>query len=765
MNPVSRLFQYLGIQITQYTNLLIFSFIIIAVALTIGISQLSVQGAVGNIFDPNSRYVTDFEDFTNTYDSLERELIILVENDDILAENSRNEIIDLHLELEFLDNVSTVISIASLRDSPRLENNMGQIIADGNFEKFGREHIRQKLYEHPIARHRLISADGTKTMILIGLKPINERDSTLKEVNDRARGLAAKILKSSDFSFTGFLAVSSEIVAAILHDQIYFVLGGAVLGFVFGYLFFRHFSLVMSTAIPSILSILLTLGAMGWLGISVNVMTNVVPTIIMVIAFADSMHMVDAMRGRLELGESAKQAVIYAMREVGPACLFTTLTTSVAFLSLSFANTPIVAEFGRAAAMGTFLALFSSVLLSSLICLTLTRWLPIKVKAVAELSGEPDKANGIIHYWMSRIALLISSFSVRHAKKIVFMGMISLMGSAYIHSLNEPEYRYSENLPTNNPATSAIQVVDQELGGINSFYYVLSRKDGAEINFDEPHLMENLVKLDHLIGNAPLHSSHSSIIQVLDWLSDGNDRLTIDEFLENMPEEFARRFIAPDRKSLILAAFTRDLGAQELRPFLRDMRQRAEDIVGQNAEYKIILTGLAAMSAEESHAMIGELNSGLLLAMVIIILLMGLVFKSSFYAFASILPNLLPIVAGGALLYFMADGLQFTTIIALTIAFGIAVDDSIHFLYQYRQNIRKHDAKTAIDLTLRRVGPVLMATTFMLSAGLSLMFLSDLPQMHLFGTTIIFILNIALLADIAILPSIFYIKDRHKKNL
>lgn len=74
------------------------------------------------------------------------------------------------------------------------------------------------------------------------------------------------------------------------------------------------------------------------------------------------------------------------------------------------------------------------------------------------------------------------------------------------------------------------------------------------------------------------------------------------------------------------------------------------------------------------------------------------------------------------------------------------------------------DVRSAIDDALKRVGPVLMATTFMLSAGLGLMFLSDLPQMNLFGITIIFILNVALLADIAILPSIFYIKDNKNKS-
>ena len=758
MNPVSQFLSYLGQKITQHTHFAIFTSLAVIVTLIFGVLHLQLVGAVGNIFDPQSQYVKDFQDFTETYESLEREIVIVIENDDILSDESRNEISNLHLELEFLDDVNSVISIASLRDAPQKIDSMGQLIADDNFAKYGKELIQQKLYEHPIARHRLISADGKKSMILIGLKSVGERNASLQEINDQAAALAARELQHSQFYFTGFLAVSAEIVSAILHDQIYFVLGGATLGFIFGFLFFRHFSLVMATAVPSILSILITLGAMGWAGISVNVMTNVVPTIIMVIAFADSMHMVDAMRNRLELGESREQAVIYAMRVVGPACVFTSLTTSIAFLSLTFANTPLVAEFGRAAAMGTFLALFASLILSCLICLTLGRLFPVKIKTGAAPS------NGIIHQKMSDIARAIGRYSMRNAKWVIVAGFIMLAASGSIHFMNEPEYRYSENLPTNNHASQAIKTVDADLGGVNGFYYVVSRQDEAAIDFDDPNLLPMLQQLDQLVEDAPTHSSHSSIIQILNWLGEDAEPPTINDLLENLPATFTGRFIAPDRKSVVINAFTADLGARALRPFLRDMRAEAEAIVAQTPEYKLMLTGLAAMSAEESYAMIGELNSGLLIAMVIIILLMGIVFRSSFYALASILPNLLPIVAGGALLYFIADGLQFTTVIALTIAFGIAVDDSIHFLYQYRQNIKQMDAADAIDDALKRVGPVLMATTFMLSAGLGLMFLSDLPQMNLFGITIIFILNVALLADIAILPSIFYIMDR-KKNL
>ncbi|MBL1242221.1 MAG: hypothetical protein COB13_010255 [OCS116 cluster bacterium] len=133
MNPVSQFLTYIGETITQFTKTAIFVSLAIVVSLIFGVLQLQLVGSVGNIFDPQSQYVRDFEAFSQTYDSLEREIVIVIENDDILSDVNRNEISNLHLELEFLDDVNGVISIASLRDAPQKTNSMGQLIADDNF--------------------------------------------------------------------------------------------------------------------------------------------------------------------------------------------------------------------------------------------------------------------------------------------------------------------------------------------------------------------------------------------------------------------------------------------------------------------------------------------------------------------------------------------------------------------------------------------------------------------------------------------------------
>ena len=147
--------------------------------------------------------------------------------------------------------------------------------------------------------------------------------------------------------------------------------------------------------------------------------------------------------------------------------------------------------------------------------------------------------------------------------------------------------------------------------------------------------------------------------------------------------------------------------------------------------------------------------------------IMALAFRSLWVLFISILPNLFPIVAAGFLIYLADIGLGYASVIALTVAFGLSVDDCIHFLARYRlAQSETSGVRTALNDTLTHIGPVLILTTGVLIAGLAVTGLSNLPAMRLFGILIVVTLLGALLADLIILPAMIAISDRifGKKN-
>ena len=153
--------------------------------------------------------------------------------------------------------------------------------------------------------------------------------------------------------------------------------------------------------------------------------------------------------------------------------------------------------------------------------------------------------------------------------------------------------------------------------------------------------------------------------------------------------------------------------------------------------------------------MIRQLNRGLLAAIVVVILVIGIAFRSLKVLLLSIFPNLFPIVTAGAVLYLIGGGLEYASVIALTVAFGIAVDDTIHFLNRLRlETSRTPVLVDGVTETISRIGPVLVLTTLVLIVGLSATVLSDLPSMRLFGQLFMTTLGAAIFGDLLILPAI-----------
>jgi len=135
--------------------------------------------------------------------------------------------------------------------------------------------------------------------------------------------------------------------------------------------------------------------------------------------------------------------------------------------------------------------------------------------------------------------------------------------------------------------------------------------------------------------------------------------------------------------------------------------------------------------------------------------LIGAAFRSWRILVLSIVPNLFPIVAAGSVIYLSGGGLEYASVISLTVAFGLAVDDTIHFLNRLNiESGRTESLSEAVYQTISRIGPVLVLTTLVLVAGLAVTILSDLPAMRLFGKLFAAVLAAALIGDMLILPAI-----------
>ena len=232
-------------------------------------------------------------------------------------------------------------------------------------------------------------------------------------------------------------------------------------------------------------------------------------------------------------------------------------------------------------------------------------------------------------------------------------------------------------------------------------------------------------------------------------------------YVEVLPEHLVRRFIAAEQDAVVVSGRIPDIDASQLLPVINKLDEMLNKVRAEHPCYKILVTGLSAIAARNSADMIGKLNRGLTIEIVFVAAFIGLAFRSVVVMCASILPGIFPVVLAGTILWAFGEGLQFASVVALTVSFGLGLSATIHFLNRLRLEDRpENDPGVGVERATVLVGPALILTSVVLACGLAVTVFSDLPSLRLFGWLSAFSMLAALTADFLILrPTAMYMSQ------
>jgi predicted RND superfamily exporter protein len=221
-----------------------------------------------------------------------------------------------------------------------------------------------------------------------------------------------------------------------------------------------------------------------------------------------------------------------------------------------------------------------------------------------------------------------------------------------------------------------------------------------------------------------------------------------------------RRFVSEDQDSVVVSGRIPDADASQLLPIVNSLNKNLDKVRAEHPGYTISVTGLSAIAARNSADMIEKLNYGLTIEIVFVAVFIGLAFRSFVVTLAVILPGIFPVLVSGDILWALGEGLQFASIVALTVSFGLALSATIHFLNRLRLEQRPgEDPGAVVERATILVGPALILTSVVLACGLAATVFSNLPSLRLFGWLSAFAMIAALVADMLILrPVIMYLR-------
>lgn len=580
---------------------------------------------------------------------------------------------------------------------------------------------------HPVVSRGMLADDGATALLVITLAD----DGTPPGMQVQAlRGeLQAVLAPAGIETFLGGIpAIRAALKSQAQQDQALFNALATVLATLVAWWLFRSAPALLAVTLGPVLGVAWTLGAMGLCGVAVNVLTQMVGTLVLVVGYTDAVHVAAHLRQCLADGATVDEAVRRTWREIGPACLVASLTTAAGFASLLLSDAWMIREFGLVCAVGS-LAAFVAVMLST----------PVAARLLARTPPRPLPA------W----PLATSGVLRRHPRAVALGGFVLtavLVASAWQVT---PDYVFRENLPRDHEVRLAFETADTHLGGLLPLTVVLQ----ADASTPLATLVDASADLARrLREDTGLH-----------WLGIGDVAALVPgglaaNALAQLPGPLVDSLLDPDTRTTLVSTVLPDHGARATRAVIEQVRATLAGRDGNGMTTRV--TGISALAADGSHRMIGDLGRSLATATVLVFAVIALLLRSWRLGLVSLLPNLAPIAMVAATLAWLDEPLRYACVLVFTICLGLAVDDTVHVIMRYRrERVAGLGIDAALAATMAGTGRVLVATSLILVAGFAALTVSATPTVVWMGALSALAIVTALVLDLTLLPALLALFD------
>jgi uncharacterized protein len=717
----------------------------LAAVAAFGASQIEFDDGMRSIFSSSRAEYETYSNHVENFAQSDTTAVLLITADTGLGEAQLPALRDLVLDLQKIDGIEAMFSIFGVNTINPDAGDVGAFSASDLADLPSVQTAGESVPVGVRSSRSLISADGRQTVMAM---PLDDRMQNLAD----ARPVLAEIrqtLARADtggmrIELTGMVPVRERVIEGIVRDQTLLNGVGALLGFMISLVIFRSFWIALLNGIAPVIALMLSLGAFGLLGFEMNTVRNALPVLILVLATADCIHMTyEFCRKSAETG-TLDISIRHILRETGPPCILTSLTTMLAFAGLYYSESPLIQSLSISGILGVGIALATVLFVHPLVFI-----LAWKVGLIRSAFCKARPRN-----FSAPMTLKTMGGVLRRPLSALAGGIAICIVLVAVFLPLKTDFRYFEFIDAQDEMMIALDQAETISGPVQSIDLPLSSHD-PDMPLSGAALDDVRLVHEALEAALPEHSivSAESLNRALEERGEFPGWNTLTLALAPLPAIVSDSIIARDGSGLLVRVMIPDTDPAEIRA----LADRVETVAAQAGTNTLDVgqaTGLTVLAAELSDTMIRQLTISFLIAALACPLLIGLWFGRWAFGLAAILPNILPILAVGAWLSLMDWNLQFTSALALSIAFGIAVDDTIHVLNRYRIQEKENgeDQTHTIADAMIRIAPALIATTAILSIGIASTLFSAMPTMRYFGELCIAVFVLALIADLFLLP-------------
>lgn len=767
MNQLESSTKWMGIPVTSPVLVLLASLVLIVVT-TIGAKNLYFRGDYNIFFDDDNQQVRVFNDIQDRFaktDSIT--VVVSPESKNVFTPQMLELIRNLTEDAWQTPYSSRVDSITNYQHTEAEEDDLwvaDLVSEDFDFSTEQIEKAKKISTNEPVTRRSMVSEQGDVAVINITVQfPEENKTAEVEEVYNYVSTLLSQYKQDHpqvDFYKTGIVSLNYAFMLSAQEDIITLVPIMLLVILLFLSAMLRSFSGVLSTLIVISGSVLVTMGVCGWMGLSLNAATVNIPTLVMTLAVADSVHVIATVRHYMSRGSKKVDAVFASLKSNSIPIFITSVTTATGFLMMNMSESPALRDFGTLSALGVMVAcLLSLTMLPALLCI-----LPFSVKNTVQA----DKVQFMDAF---------GDFVVNNRNSILALSVLFILAAASfvpLNKINDDSVKYFDK---SSEFRQGVDFMQERISGMGTISVVIDSNESQGIVAEEflstlnsfTHWLREQDNVDHVL-------SLSDVFKRLSKNMHGDDQAYY-----QLPEnrELAAQYLlmyemslpygldlnnqlSIDKSALKVQITTENLGSHELIILENNIYDWFDDnAVAKGLNYTVTASSPTLMFAHIGATNMKSMLTSLPLSLVLISGLLMLALRSIKLGAFSILPNMIPAVIGFGFWGLISGEINLGLSVVASLTLGIVVDDTVHFLSKYQ--IARKEGKSpedAVRFAFHTVGRALWITTVVLVAGFAVLAMSGFKLNSDMGLLSGIIIGLALVVDFLFLPCVLMLFDK-----
>lgn len=704
--------------------------------------------------------IADYEKLEEEFGRDDNSIIIGFKTDSLFTEKVLLDLQSIVGQLEKIDYLAEVLSIL---DAQEIKSENGQLTFDPYFElenisKERLSNIKETITLDPFLNGSLISSSGDATAIVLR---INEEENTFFNRNyiiDSINEVLDEYRSDYEFHTSGIPYFRNQYVNLLNGEIVMYIVISSILIILLLWYIYRT---VWGVLFPMVIvwsTLLLTVAIIQLTGGYLEIMSSTIAPILLCVGVADAIHMISKYDDARESGFSKHNSIIEMLKTLGSATFLTSLTTAIGFATLFTSTVMPMRRFGIYTAVGVLLAYLVTIF-----------FLPVILSRLKSKRIFDEKSGSfypLLQKWLNKVAGL----NRLNYRKVVLFGLfVTIIFSIGITKI-EVNGKVFDDVGDDTELMQDSQFFSDQIAPQFPMEFLINTEepDGA-LSAD---LLQRVSQFEQKLLEYPeIHrvvGFHTLMGEVHRVLTDGKRSDELDYPLPESDQAIAQytllmeineadelyNLVDFDYRKLRITAQTEDAGSKRINEIRDEFRSEMERLF---PDEEVIVTGTTILSADLTDKIVYSLAWSIMLAIFAITFIMAMLFKSFKMALIALVPNLIPLLIVGGVMGFAGVDIKPSTAVIFTIALGIAVDDSIHFLARFRIEYLKSKAMfPSLTATTVRTGRAIIVTSLILIAGFGTLITSAFTSTAMMGILVCTTIFGALLADLFVLPSLFY---------